>query len=77
MTDEDLIKYLQAWYFPECHIVYLIETRIEQLKQDVSVWKKAHSDACRDWREVYLEREFELLERIKELERELQEKQHD
>jgi hypothetical protein len=33
VTDEQLIKSLQAWYFPECHIVHLIETRIEQLKE--------------------------------------------
>jgi hypothetical protein len=77
MTDEDLIKYLQAWYFPECHIVHLIETRIEQLKKEVDVWKKAHSDACKNWLWVCTEKENELMARIRELEQEAMEKQHD
>jgi hypothetical protein len=70
MTDEQLIKSLQAWYFPECHIVHLITTRIEDLKKEVDVWKKAHSDACDNWLWVYTEKENELMARIKELEQE-------
>jgi hypothetical protein len=77
MTDEQLIKSLQAWCFPECHLVSLIATRIEELKKEVDVWKEAHSEACKNWLWVCTEREKELMERIKELEQEVMEKQHD
>lgn len=73
MTDEDLIKHLKAWYFPECHIVYLIETRIEQLKGEVTMWKEAYGNHV----DVSFKRISELLSRIKELEQEARERQHD
>lgn len=75
MTDEELLKALRMIH--EWKICVVTAAVIEQLKQDVSAWKKAYRDTCKVWREVYRERENELLERIKELERELQEKQHD
>lgn len=71
MTDEELLKALRMIH--EWKICVVATAVIEQLKGEVTLWKEAYGNHV----DVSFKRISELLSRIKELEREAMERQHD
>jgi hypothetical protein len=71
MSDEELIRWLRNLEPMDYELRHgtfqaAAANRIEQLKKEVDVWKKLYTNACEN-----------LSAKIKELEQEAMEKQHD